>query len=269
MSNIKPIIAVDAIVIKDGKILLIRRKKHPFSGFWALPGGLVESGETLKEAIKREVHEETGLKAFPEKITGIYDSPKRDPRGHIISVAFLCKAYGKISPQPEEVIDAGFFTLSEIKKIDIAFDHRKIITEALKNIKKPAKVLVGGTFNIIHPGHIYFLERSKGLGSKLVVVVANDKTVIREKGFLLMPAEDRKRVIEKLEMVDKAVIGDERDFMKVVRREKPDIIALGYDQNAKKLKQELKKTGIKPRIVRIKKLKGYKTKKLLNINENQ
>ena len=126
------------------------------------------------------------------------------------------------------------------------------------------KILVGGTFNLVHPGHLYFLEKARELGDFLVVVIANDKTVLREKGFLLMPAEARKAVLESLRIVDKAVIGDERDFLKVVRREKPDIIALGYDQQMENLREGIEKLGVQCRIVRIKShLGGYKTEKIL------
>jgi len=124
------------------------------------------------------------------------------------------------------------------------------------------KVLVGGTFNLVHLGHLLFLEKAKKLGDCLVVVVANDKTVLREKGFLLMKAEARKKILESLKMVDRAVIGDERDFLKVVRRERPDIIALGYDQELGSLQRQVEKLGIKT--VRIRsRLEGYKTEKIL------
>jgi len=125
------------------------------------------------------------------------------------------------------------------------------------------KVLAGGTFNIIHPGHIFFLEKAKELGDYLVVVVANDKTVLRNKGFLSMHAAGRKKVLESLRIVDKAVIGDEKDFMKVVRKERPGIIALGYDQKLDgDLKKQIESLGIKT--VRIKsRLMGYKTENIL------
>jgi len=124
------------------------------------------------------------------------------------------------------------------------------------------KVLAGGTFNIIHPGHIFFLEKAKALGDYLLVVVANDKTVMREKKFLVMPAEARKKILESLRFVDKAVIGDEKDFLKVVRKEKPDVIALGFDQELGSLEKQIENLGIK--IVRIKsRLKGYKTEDIL------
>ena len=127
------------------------------------------------------------------------------------------------------------------------------------------KVLAGGTFNLLHPGHIFFLKKARELGDYLVVVVANDKTVLRRKGFLLMPAESRKKVLESLRMVDKAVIGDEKDFMKVVRKERPDIIALGYDQELDELRKQMEKSGIKCKIIRIRsRLRGYRTKDILN-----
>jgi FAD synthetase len=128
------------------------------------------------------------------------------------------------------------------------------------------KVLVGGTFNLVHPGHIFFLEKAKSLGDYLVVVVANDKTVLRRKGFLVMPAEARRAVLESLKMVDKAVIGDEKDFFKVVEKERPDIIALGYDQDMDEdyFSSRMKKAGIKFKIVRIKSsLMGCKTENIL------
>lgn len=126
------------------------------------------------------------------------------------------------------------------------------------------KVLVGGSFNLLHPGHIFFLEKARKLGDCLVVVVASDRTVLRNKGLLIMKAEARKKVLESLSIADKVVIGDDRDFMKVVRKERPAIIALGFDQELdEKMSKQIEKTGI--RIVRIKsKLKGYKTRDILS-----
>lgn len=129
-----PFLTTDSVIIKNGRILLEKRKSGLFGGYWALPGGFVKMSETLKEAIKREVLEETGLKVVPEKTIGIYDDPKRDPEhGHAVTVAFMCRITGgKVRLQPEEVADLRFFPLSETRKLKIAFDHRKIISDALK-----------------------------------------------------------------------------------------------------------------------------------------
>jgi 8-oxo-dGTP diphosphatase len=129
-----PYLTVDAVVMEKGKILLVKRKNIPFLGHWALPGGFVDRGETLRKAVKREVLEETGLRVSPQKIIGIYDDPKREPvRGHVITVGFLCTVKGgKLKPQFEEVKETRFFPVQEIRKLKIAFDHRKIIMDALK-----------------------------------------------------------------------------------------------------------------------------------------
>jgi len=127
------------------------------------------------------------------------------------------------------------------------------------------KVLVGGRFNIIHPGHIRFLKEAKAAGDYLVVVIANDKTIKSNKKTLLFPAKERKKAVEAIKYVDKVVIGysisGEEDYIKIIKDIKPNIIALGYDQkiNISKLK---KKTG-HCKFIRIKNYKGYKTRELL------
>lgn len=124
------------------------------------------------------------------------------------------------------------------------------------------KVLVGGTFNILHPGHVLFLKKAKALGDTLVVVVASDRTVLKEKDLLLFPARKRAGLLRQLGFIDKVVLGSERDRLEVVERERPDIIALGHDQKgAAGLRKELKERGLTCKVVRIKdRLKGWSTR---------
>lgn len=124
------------------------------------------------------------------------------------------------------------------------------------------KVLAGGAFNIIHPGHIYFLKEASKLGSRLVVVIASDRTVLRNKKRLIFPARERAERVGVLSFVDKVIVGDEEDMMKVVAEEKPDMIAVGYDQDENAIKKMLAQAGLGREIVRVKKLKGYSTKKI-------
>lgn len=134
------------------------------------------------------------------------------------------------------------------------------------------KVLAGGVFNVVHKGHEFFLKKAKELGDYLVVVVANDKTAARTKKYAILDQEVRKRNIEKLGIADKVVIGDERDLLKVVREERPDIIALGHDQRTDegRLAALLGEECIKCKIIRIKeKLEGYKTSKIIKKNKNK
>ncbi len=92
-----PWLTVDALVPKDGKLLLVRRGRYPFEGMHALPGGFVEAGETVEEAVVRETLEETGLRTKVVRLLGVYSDPERDPRGHTVSVVFeLAVAGGKV-----------------------------------------------------------------------------------------------------------------------------------------------------------------------------
>lgn len=117
------------------------------------------------------------------------------------------------------------------------------------------RVLAFGTFDVIHPGHINYLEQAKSLGNELWVIIATDKNVEKIKGKKpTFSQEERKKIIESLRVVDKAIIGFEEDLLKSVEKTKPDIIALGYDQkpNENELYQELEKRQIKAKIVRLK-----------------
>ncbi|KAA0000265.1 MAG: NUDIX hydrolase [Thermoplasmata archaeon] len=123
----KPSIAVDGILIKDGKILLIKRKNEPFKGKWALPGGFVEYGEKVEDAVLREFKEEVGIKAKIKKLVGVYSDPSRDPRGHVISIVFLLEAEG-VPKAGDDAMEARFFDLNDLPPL--AFDHEKIIKDA-------------------------------------------------------------------------------------------------------------------------------------------
>jgi len=128
-----PMLTVDGIIIEKGKILLIKRRTPPYKDHWALPGGFVELNETLEEAVAREIKEETGLETKPVKLIGAYSDPKRDPRGHTITVAYLLRIIsGNLETTPEAK-DVRFFALDSLPE-NLAFDHEKIINGA-KEIK--------------------------------------------------------------------------------------------------------------------------------------
>jgi cytidyltransferase-like protein len=115
-------------------------------------------------------------------------------------------------------------------------------------------VLAGGVFDIIHPGHVYFLRKARELGDVLVVVVARDSNVIKFKGKNPMNNETlRRELVESIRYVDAAILGDENDLMKTVQLVRPDIIALGYDQvhSEKEFFEKSKAMGINLRVVRI------------------
>ena len=114
------------------------------------------------------------------------------------------------------------------------------------------RVVATGTFDIIHPGHIRFLEEAKKLGDELIVIVAREKNV-RHKHKPILPEDQRRRVEDAIKPDDKAKLGDEHDMFKPIMELKPDIIVLGYDQHfdEKRLEEELRKRGLNTKVVRI------------------
>jgi 8-oxo-dGTP diphosphatase len=129
-----PALTTDCVVFDErGYVLLIRRKYEPFKGAYALPGGFVEVGETVENGCRRELREETGLEVGALHLVGIYSDPRRDPRGHTCSIAYLARV-GRAEPQAgddaavaEWVVDWHSQTL--------AFDHAQILADAEKLLK--------------------------------------------------------------------------------------------------------------------------------------
>ncbi len=135
MSIKTPYLAVDGIIqLYDEKenfkgIVLIERKNPPVG--LAIPGGFVDIGETVEQAVVREMKEETSLNVEILRILGVYSDPNRDPRFHTASVVFVCKAYG----QPTASSDAKevkIYKLEEIPFDKLVFDHAKILKDYIE-----------------------------------------------------------------------------------------------------------------------------------------
>lgn len=132
-----PFLTVDAIIElndldprKKGGIVVIERSNPPFG--WALPGGFVDYGETLEEAVIREAKEETGLDIKDIKQFHTYSNPNRDPRFHTVGTVYTAEAKG--SPcAGDDAKGVSVFSLDELKDLDFAFDHKAIIQDYLKN----------------------------------------------------------------------------------------------------------------------------------------
>jgi 8-oxo-dGTP diphosphatase len=135
-----PIPTVDAIIQKSNFILLVKRRKDPYKNQFALPGGFVNEGETIEEAIKREVYEETSLEVHPIDILGVYSDPKRDPRGHIMTVVFIVIIIRGNTRAVDDAKEISWIPIEKIKDIQIAFDHKLVIHDYLRWKKE------GGTY---------------------------------------------------------------------------------------------------------------------------
>jgi 8-oxo-dGTP diphosphatase len=131
-----PIPTVDTIIQKDSQILLIKRKNEPFKGYLALPGGFVNEGETVEDAAKREVREETSLDIELTDILGVYSDPNRDPRAQIMSTVFIGDiTHNNDSGEAKAQDDAEaieWIPLNEIDDRIFGFDHRKILSDYKK-----------------------------------------------------------------------------------------------------------------------------------------
>lgn len=125
--------------IRKLKIMLIKRKGHPDKGKWALPGGFSNPNETLYNTAKRELAEETGVNGIHVELLNVYDKPKRDKRGWVISVAYIAivnEKYLEKRKASDDAEDVKLFTIEEALNLNLAFDHRDIILDAKKIIDK-------------------------------------------------------------------------------------------------------------------------------------
>ena len=120
-------------------------------------------------------------------------------------------------------------------------------------------VLAFGSFDILHPGHLLYLEKARRLGDSLIVIIARDDTIKKIKGKEpFFDQEDRARMISSLKIVDNAVVGKKlvkpHDKYEVIKKYRPSILVFGYDQkvNLPDLKGWLKENRLSPKIVRIK-----------------
>jgi ADP-ribose pyrophosphatase YjhB (NUDIX family) len=126
MTKSGPKLAVDCIILLNGKVLLIHRRNPPHG--WALPGGFVEHGETVEDAVRREMKEETGLDLEDLRQFRVYSDPARDPRGHVVSVVFAARGVGK----PEAGDDADRYRLVDLNAVpeaELVFDHALILRD--------------------------------------------------------------------------------------------------------------------------------------------
>ncbi len=124
-----PFLTVDGIVEYEGGIVMIERSNPPFG--WALPGGFVDYGESVEEAVAREVKEETSLTFADFKQFKVYSAPDRDPRFHTVSVVFVGQGRGSLCAASDAQA-ASVFKLDYLPET-IAFDHRKIIQDYIQS----------------------------------------------------------------------------------------------------------------------------------------
>lgn len=120
------------------------------------------------------------------------------------------------------------------------------------------RVMATGVFDILHTGHIHYLNESKKLGEELLVVVARDSTAQKNGKTPLFDEKSRLAIVSELKSVDRAILGNEGDIFRTVVENKPDIITLGYDQHfdAEKVESKCRELGLDTKVVRISRFDG-------------
>ncbi len=122
-----------AVLFWDARhVVLIRRGRPPFEGHFALPGGFVEYGERVEAAILREVREETGLEAQIVDLLGVYSDPRRDPRGHTVTIVFVLRRLGGTLRAGDDAREAVRVPFPVDEALPLAFDHREILRDAVR-----------------------------------------------------------------------------------------------------------------------------------------
>ena len=136
----RPAVTVDLVLVTretPRRVLLIRRKNEPFRGTWAIPGGFVDMDESLEAAARRELREETGIRA-PRRLEQLYSfgDPDRDPRTRTISVVYLAEVDpGRVKPHAgDDAAEAAWHRLDRPPKL--AFDHAKILAAARRRLSE-------------------------------------------------------------------------------------------------------------------------------------
>jgi ADP-ribose pyrophosphatase YjhB (NUDIX family) len=133
-----PLVGVGAVIVHDSRVLLIRRGTPPLLGEWSLPGGVLECGETLREAVVREAREETGLVIETGDMLGVYERVIRAEDGrvryHFVLIDFLCRTSGGELKAGSDAADVRWFTREELPALKLAHDANDVALKGLARV---------------------------------------------------------------------------------------------------------------------------------------
>jgi 8-oxo-dGTP diphosphatase len=127
----RPILGVGALIFRDDRILLAERAREPLKGFWSIPGGVVEVGETLEEAVRREVREETNLEIVVVDVIEIFERIMRDGEGrpeyHYVLIDYLCLAKAGEAQAADDVARTAWVRRGELQDYRITEGTPRVI----------------------------------------------------------------------------------------------------------------------------------------------
>jgi len=128
---------VGGVLIRDGKVLLIRRGKPPLYGRWVVPGGTVELGESLEQALVREMREETGLEVVPLEVLTVFDRIERDGDRvvyHYVIVDYLCRWLGGEARAASDALEAAWAALDDLPRYDLPQKALEVVQDAFRKV---------------------------------------------------------------------------------------------------------------------------------------
>ncbi len=132
----QPVVGVGAVVVRDGRALIVKRRHEPRQGEWSLPGGMLDLGESLADAARREVKEETGLDVHPGPIIETFDRVHRDPDGrirfHFVIVDFVCESREGDAVAASDAEAVAWVTASELDAYGVNAHAAAVIRKGLK-----------------------------------------------------------------------------------------------------------------------------------------
>jgi ADP-ribose pyrophosphatase YjhB (NUDIX family) len=131
-----PLVGVGAIIIEDGRVVLVKRAHPPLQAEWSIPGGVLEVGELVRDAAIREAREETGLTVEPGELLGVYDRILRDPgqrvQYHYVLIDFLCRRVAGDLAAASDAAEVGWFTPGMLPTLNLAEDTLDVIQKGLR-----------------------------------------------------------------------------------------------------------------------------------------
>ena len=138
----RPILGVGALIYRGDEILLVQRGREPLAGYWSLPGGAVETGERLEDAMCREVLEETGLNVAVGEIAVVFERIMPDALGrceyHYLLIDFRCEVIGGALQPGDDARDVAYFRLSELANLQLTQGTRAVVERCFESPGRPA-----------------------------------------------------------------------------------------------------------------------------------
>ncbi len=134
LSERRPVLGVGALVFDQGRVLLVKRGTHPAKGYWSIPGGKLKRGESVVQAVEREMLEETGLRVRPGELVAVYERLPSDGGGgeHYVVLDYLCEAAGGLLRAGDDAAEVGWFEIGTLHSLRLTEGAAEVIAKGYR-----------------------------------------------------------------------------------------------------------------------------------------